>query len=211
MAMSDPTPVDSTTGEKPAHAADAAAPRELTQLLVAWSHGDQQALERLTALIYDELRRLAHHYMGGQAPGHMLQTTALVNEAYVRLASQENPHFNNRSHFLAVAAKAMRQILVDHAKAAHRKKRGAGAGGVELDEAALVLPEPAREIVDLNEALEKLAKLDARKAQVVELKYFGGLEYEEIASHLNVSVVTVQRDWTFSKAWLYTELQNSNG
>jgi len=198
--MSDPTPVDSTTG---------AAPRELTQLLVAWSRGDHQALERLTALVYGELRRLAHHYMGGQAPGHMLQTTALVNEAYMRLAGQENPDFNNRAHFLAVAAKAMRQILVDHAKTAHRKKRGSGASAVELEEAALVLPEPAREIVDLNEALEKLAQLDARKAQVVELKYFGGLEYDEIASHLNVSVVTVQRDWTFSKAWLYSELQSS--
>jgi RNA polymerase sigma factor (TIGR02999 family) len=198
--MSDLTPVDSATGE---------APRELTQLLVAWSRGDPQALERLTALVYGELRRLAHHHMLGQAPGHMLQTTALVNEAYMRLAGQENPDFNNRAHFLAVAAKAMRQILVDHAKAAHRKKRGSGASAVELEEAALVLPEPTREIVDLNEALEKLAQLDARKAQVVELKYFGGLEYEEIASHLNVSVVTVQRDWTFSKAWLYSELQSS--
>jgi RNA polymerase sigma-70 factor (ECF subfamily) len=185
-------------------------PGELTQLLAAWSHGDRHALERLTALVYGELRRLAHHYMGSQASGHMLQTTALVHEAYVRLAAQEKPDFNNRAHFLAVAATAMRQILVDHAKAAHRKKRGAGAAPVELEDAALVLPEPAREIVDLNEALEKLSKLDARKAQVVELKYFGGLEYEEIASHLNVSVVTVQRDWTFSKAWLYAELQSSD-
>ncbi|HKS57630.1 MAG TPA: sigma-70 family RNA polymerase sigma factor [Steroidobacteraceae bacterium] len=190
--MSDPTP-----------------PRELTQLLAAWGRGDHQALEQLTALVYGELRRLAHHHMGGQAPGHMLQTTALVNEAYMRLASQEKPDFNNRAHFLAVAAKAMRQILVDHAKASHRKKRGSGAGAVELEEAALVLPEPTREIVDLNEALEKLAQLDARKAQVVELKYFGGLEYDEIASHLNVSIVTVQRDWTFSKAWLHSELQSS--
>jgi RNA polymerase sigma factor (TIGR02999 family) len=184
-------------------------PRELTQLLVAWSRGDQQALERLTGLVYGELRRLAHHHMNGQAPGHMLQTTALVHEAYVRLAGQEKPDFNNRAHFLAVAAKAMRQILVDHAKAAHRKKRGSGASAVELEEAALVLPEPTREIVDLNDALEKLAKIDARKAQVVELKYFGGLEYDEIANHLNVSVVTVQRDWTFAKAWLYSELQSS--
>ncbi len=188
---------------------DTAGPRELTQLLAAWSRGDHQALERLTALVYGELRRLAHHHMGGQSPGHMLQTTALVHEAYVRLASQENPDFANRAHFLAVAAKAMRQILVDHAKAAYRKKRGSGASAVELEEAALVLPEPTREIVELNEALEKLAQLDARKAQVVELKYFGGLEYDEIASHLNISVVTVQRDWTFSKAWLYSELQNS--
>jgi RNA polymerase sigma factor (TIGR02999 family) len=204
MSMSDPTPVDPNTTDP----VDSAAPRELTQLLAAWSRGDHHALEKLTALVYGELRRLAHHHMGGQAPGHLLQTTALVNEAYLRLARQQKPDFTDRSHFLAVAAKAMRQILVDHAKAAHRKKRGAGARPMELEEVALVLPEPTGEIVDLNEALEKLAKIDERKAQVVELKYFGGLEYDEIAKHLNISVVTVQRDWIFSKAWLYSELQN---
>lgn len=205
--MSEKTPVDGTTTANPA---DTAGPRELTQLLAAWSRGDHHALERLTRLVYGELRRLAHHYMGSQAPGHMLQTTALVNEAYLRLAGQAKPDFTDRAHFLAVAATAMRQILVDHAKASHRKKRGAGASAVELEEVALVVPEPAREIVDLNDALEKLAKLDARKAQVVELKYFGGLEYEEIAKLLNISAVTVQRDWVFSKAWLHSELQQSN-
>jgi RNA polymerase sigma-70 factor (ECF subfamily) len=135
-----------------------------------------------------------------------LQTTALVNEAYLRLAGQEQPNFANRSHFLAVAAKAMRQILVDHARATLRDKRGAGVRPLELDESALLSPEPTREILDLHEALEKLAALDARKSSVVELSYFGGLKQEEIAEVLNVSVVTVRRDWVFSKAWLHAEL-----
>ena len=182
---------------------------EVTRLLAAWSQGDRTALEELTRLVYQELRRLAHRYMAGQRADHTLQTTALVNEAYLRLASQDEPRFANRSHFLAVAAKAMRQILVDHAKATLRQKRGAGAKAVELDEAALLSPEPTREILDLNEALEKLAMLDARKAHVVELQYFGGLKQEEIAEVLNVSVVTVRRDWTFSKAWLYAELSGA--
>ena len=206
--------------EKPGHADPATAgrvsegggppaAREVTQLLAAWSQGDRGALEELTRLVYQELRRLAHRYMAGQRADHTLQTTALVNEAYLRLASQDDPRFANRSHFLAVAAKAMRQILVDHAKSTLRKKRGAGAKAVGLDEAALLSPEPAREILDLNEALEKLAALDARKAHVVELQYFGGLKQAEIAEVLNVSVVTVQRDWTFSKAWLYAELSRT--
>ena len=136
----------------------------MTRLLAAWSQGDRTALEELTRLVYQELRRLAHRYMAGQRPDHTLQTTALVNEAYLRLASQDEPRFANRSHFLAVAAKAMRQILVDHAKATLRQKRGAGAKAVELDEAALLSPEPTREILDLNEALEKLATLDAQES-----------------------------------------------
>ena len=164
--------------------------------------------EKLTPLVYEELRRLAHHYMEGQSPAHSLQTTALVNEAYLRLVGKKRPSFVNRSHFLAVAAKAMRQILVDHAKAWRRQKRGAGARKVELDEGALISPEPAREILDLNEALENLGRLDSRKAQVVELRYFGGLNQDEIAEVLKVSTVTVRRDWIFAKAWLYTELHN---
>lgn len=167
------------------------------------------ALEKLAPLVYEELRRLARHYMGRQRPGHTLQATALVNEAYLRLAGQERPNFANRSHFLAVAAMAMRQILVDHAKASHRYKRGGGASEIKIDEAALLLPQPAREILDLNEALERLAKFDSRKAQVVEMKYFGGLKQDEIADVLKVSTVTVRRDWVFSKAWLYSELRNS--
>jgi RNA polymerase sigma-70 factor, ECF subfamily len=182
---------------------------EVTRLLAAWGQGDRAALEELTRLVYQELRHLAHRYMSGQKADHTLQTTALVNEAYLRLAGQEQPIFANRSHFLAVAAKAMRQILVDHARATLREKRGAGAKAVELDEAALLSPEPTREILDLNEALKKLAVLDARKASVVELSYFGGLKQEEIAEALNISVVTVRRDWTFSKAWLYAELSGA--
>ena len=181
-------------------------PQEVTQLLVNWGQGDHAALEKLTPLIYEELRRLAHHYMEGQRPDHTLQTTALVNEAYLRLAGQRRPNFANRSHFLAVAAKAMRQILVNHAKACQRQKRGAGASRVELDEAALVSPGQTSAILDLNEALARLAMLDSRKAQVVELRYFGGLKQDEIAEVLKISPVTVRRDWVFAKAWLYNEL-----
>ena len=181
--------------------------QEVTQLLEQWSRGDTGALQKLTPLVYDELRRLARQYMKGQPPQHTLQTTALVNEAYLRLARQKTPSFSSRSHFLAVAAKAMRQILVNHAKALQTEKRGAGGGKVQLDEAAVVSPEQTSAILDVNEALERLAILDSRKAQVVELKYFGGLKQEEIADVLKISSVTVQRDWVFAKAWLYNELQ----
>ena len=189
---------------------EAQGSREVTRLLAAWGQGDRAALEAVTRLVYEELRRLAHRYMSGQRADHTLQTTALVNEAYLRLAGQEQPNFANRSHFLAVAARAMRQILVDHARATLRDKRGSGIKALELDEAALLSPEPTREILDLNEALEKLAALDARKANVVELSYFGGLKQEEIADVLKISVVTVRRDWTFSKAWLYAELNGAS-
>jgi RNA polymerase sigma factor (TIGR02999 family) len=180
--------------------------QKVTQLLADWSEGDQAALQKLTPLVYEELRRLAHRYMEGQHPGHTLQTTALVNEAYLRLLDQSKPSFANRSHFLAVAAKAMRQILVDHARTLQRQRRGAGASKVELDEAALISPEQSDAIVDLNDALERLASLDSRAAQGVELRYFGGLNQDEIAEVLKVSTVTVRRDWVFSKAWLYREL-----
>ena len=183
--------------------------QEVTQLLVDWSQGDQAALQKLTPLVYEELRRLAHHYMEGQRPDHTLQTTALVNEAYLRLVGESRPSFANRSHFLAVAAKAMRQILVDHARTAQRQRRGAGASKVELDEAALISPEQSGAILDLNDALERLASLDSRAAQGVELRYFGGLNQDEIAEVLNVSAVTVRRDWVFSRAWLYKELHGA--
>jgi RNA polymerase sigma factor (TIGR02999 family) len=183
-----------------------AGAQEVTQLLADWSHGDQATLQKLTPLVYEELRRLAHHYMEGQRPDHTLQTTALVHEAYLRLVDQSRPSFANRSHFLAVAAKAMRQILVDHARTARRQKRGAGASKVELDEAALLSPEQSGAILNLNDALERLASLDSRAAQGVELRYFGGLNQDEIAEVLKVSTVTVRRDWVFSKAWLYREL-----
>jgi RNA polymerase sigma factor (TIGR02999 family) len=144
--------------------------------------------------------------MERQRPGHTLQTTALVNEAYLRLADQSRPSLRNRSHFFAVAAKAMRQILVDHAKAQRRQKRGGGADKVELDEAALVSPEQPTAILDLNDALERLATVDSRKAHIVELKYFGGLTQDEIAEVLKISAMTVRRDWVFARAWLYSEL-----
>lgn len=179
---------------------------EVTELLVRWSHGDKEALDKLTPLVYDELRQLAHRYMGGARAGHTLQTTALVNEAYLRLADQAQPAYNNRAHFLAVAARAMRQILVDYALSYNALKRGGGAQKVELDEAALVCDVQSKEVIELNEALERLGELDSRKAQVVELKYFGGLNQDEIADVLSISPKTVRRDWSFAKAWLYNEL-----
>jgi len=183
--------------------------QRVTDLLVRWSQGDDAALAELTPLVYEELRRLAHHHMDGQRPNHTLQTTALINEVYLRLADQTNPRWQNRAHFFAVAARAMRQILVSYARSQRAQKRGRGAVKVELDEAALVSPEESKEIVDLHEALETLATLDSRKAQVVELKYFGGLNYDEIAEVLKISRVTVRRDWEFAKVWLYTELHSA--
>jgi RNA polymerase sigma-70 factor, ECF subfamily len=185
------------------------SPQHVTQLLSDWSHGDDAALAELTPLIYEELRRLAHHSMKGQRPEHTLQTTALVNEAYLRLAGQTHPSFTNRSHFFAVAAQAMRQILVNYAKASQSQKRGGGALKIELDEAAIVSPEQSKAIVDLHEAIERLGALDSRKARVVELKYFGGLNHDEIAEVMKISTVTVRRDWVFAKAWLYDELYNA--
>src|SRR6266550_7469913 len=185
------------------------SPHRVTQLLEHWSHGDDAALTKLTPLVYEELRRLAHHHMGGQRSDHTLQTTALVNEAYLRLADQTNPNWQDRAHFFAVAARAMRQILVNYARSSRAQKRGGGALKLELDEVALVSPEQSKEIVDLNEALERLATLDSRKAQVVELKYFGGLNYDEMSEVLKISRVTVRRDWEFAKVWLYTELHDT--
>ena len=184
--------------------------QRVTELLAEWSHGDNAALAELTPLVYEELRRLAHHFMEGQRPDHTLQTTALVDEAYLRLADQTKPSWQNRAHFFAVAARAMRQILVNYAKSNRAQKRGGGALKVELDEVAIISPEESKEIVDLHEALERLATLDSRKAQVVELKYFGGLNYDEMAEVLKISPVTVRRDWRFAKAWLYKELHNAS-
>jgi RNA polymerase sigma factor (TIGR02999 family) len=188
--------------------AASASQQRVTELLAQWSHGDEAALAELTPLVYEELRRVAHHHLRGQRPDHTLQTTALVNEAYLRLADQTNPHWQNRAHFFAVAARAMRQILVSYARSQQSQKRGGGSVKVDLDEAALVSPEESKEIVDLHEALEQLSALDSRKAQVVELKYFGGLNYDEIAEVLKISRVTVRRDWEFAKVWLYTELRS---
>jgi RNA polymerase sigma-70 factor (ECF subfamily) len=186
------------------------SPHRVTQLLQQWSQGEDSALAELTPLVYEELRRLAHHYMEGERPDHTLQTTALVNEAYLRLADQTNPNWQSRAHFFAVAARAMRRILVNYAKSNRAQKRGGGAARIELDEAAILSPEQSKEIVDLHEALERLATLNSRKARVVELKYFGGLNHDEIAEVMKISTVTVRRDWMFAKTWLYDELQNAD-
>jgi RNA polymerase sigma factor (TIGR02999 family) len=183
--------------------------QRVTELLVQWSHGNDAALAELTPLVYEELHRVAHHHLSGQRPNHTLQTTALANEAYLRLADQTNPRWQNRAHFFAVAARAMRQILVSYARTQQAQKRGGGAFKVDLDEAALVSPKESKEIVDLHEALEQLSGLDSRKAQIVELKYFGGLNYDEIAEVLKISRITVRRDWEFAKVWLYTELHGA--
>jgi len=182
------------------------SPDRVTQLLQQWSHGDDAALVKLTPLVYAELRRLAHHYMEGERPNHTLQTTALVNEAYLRLADQTTPNWQSRAHFFAVAARGMRRILVSYARSNRAQKRGGGAARIELDEAAILSPEQSIEIVDLHEALERLSTLDSRKAQVVELKYFGGLNHDEVAEVMKISAVTVRRDWVFAKAWLHKEL-----
>jgi RNA polymerase sigma factor (TIGR02999 family) len=184
--------------------------QRVTDLLTRWSQGDHTALAELTPLVYAELRRLAHRQMGAERSDHTLQTTALVNEAYLSLADQTYPRWQNRAHFFAVAARAMRQILVSYARSQRSQKRGGGALKMELDEAALVSPEESKEIIYLHEALERLATLDSRKAQVVELKYFGGLNYDEMAEVLKISPVTVRRDWRFAKAWLYKELHNGD-
>jgi RNA polymerase sigma factor (TIGR02999 family) len=183
--------------------------KQITQLLVAWGDGDQSALEELTPLVYEELRRLAHHYMGRERPGHTLQTTALVNEAYIRLIDWKNVHWQNRAHFFAVSAQLMRRILVDFARSRGYAKRGGGALAVTLDEATLLSSEKGTDIVALDEALLSLTELDARQSQVVELRFFGGLSIEETAEVLKVSPGTVRRDWSLARAWLHRELTDN--
>jgi len=186
-----------------------ASPKEITRLLVAWGNGDESALEGLTPLVYEELHRLAHHYMGRERTGHTLQTSALVNEAYIRLIDWKNVHWQNRAHFFAVSAQLMRRILVDFARSRGHAKRGGGALAVTLDEAALVSGDKGADIVALDEALVSLAELDARQSRVVELRFFGGLSIEETAEVLKVSPGTVRRDWSLARAWLHRELSKS--
>ena len=178
------------------------APAQVTDLLVAWSDGDKAAYDELVPLVYDELHRLAHRYMGGERTGHTLQTTALVDEAYLRLVDQR-VRWQNRSHFFAIAAQVMRRILVDYARQRCYAKRGGAAQKVELNEAMLMARERSSELVALDEALKKLGEFDKRKSSVIELRFFGGLSVEEIADVLNVSVNTVKRDWSTARAWLY--------
>jgi len=182
------------------------SPPEVTRLLVDWGNGDRAALDQLLPLVYAELRQMAKRYMGRQNPGHTLQTTALINEAYLRLVNQKEVQWQNRAHFFGVAAQAMRQILVDYARSRHYAKRGGGAQAVSLDEAVAVSEERAAELVALDEALESLAALDPRKSRIVELRYFGGLSVEETAEVLKISPVTVMRDWRLAKTWLLRAL-----
>jgi RNA polymerase sigma-70 factor (ECF subfamily) len=180
---------------------------EVTGLLRAWSDGSEAALERLLPLVESELRRLARIYMARERRGHTLQVTALVNEAFVRLVDAKGLRWQDRSHFLGISARLMRRVLVDHARARGYQKRGGGAHRVSLTEALLVAPERAVDVIDLDRALEALAVVDARKARVVELRFFGGLSVEETAEVLHVSNDTIKRDWRLAKLWLLRELE----
>ena len=185
-------------------------PSEITGLLIAWSDGDRTALERLLPLIERELRRIARQYMRRENPGHTLQATALVNEAYFRLVDQKSVHWQNRAHFFAIAAQIMRRILLNHARDRHRAKRGGQAVQVSLSEVAVADEQKSVELIALDEALGRLAETDERKCRVVELRYFGGLSVEETAEVLGVSVVTVARDWKLAKAWLAREIRHAD-
>ena len=182
---------------------------EITQLLAEWREGNQEALDELYPLVYDELHRLARRYMSRERKGHTLQTTALINEAYVRLVDQRSVQWANRSHFFAISAQIMRRILIDHARRHAYAKRGGGARQVSLDETATVVLGDLSEFLRLDEALKSLAELDPRRSQVVELKYFGGLNNDEIAGVLKISKNTVIRDWNMVRAWLYGQLTGS--
>ncbi len=180
----------------------------LTGLLVEWREGDQAALDRLMPLVYDQLRRIAHRYVQRERDGHTLQTSALVNEAYLRLADQKVV-WQNRAHFFAVTARVMRHILIDHARRRRYAKHGGDVRQVPIDEAAAMSLERAAELIALEEALDELAQLDQRKGHVVELRYFGGLSLEETAEALDISLMTVRRDWRAAKAWLYRRLKEA--
>ena len=186
---------------------------DLTGLLIEWRQGDKAALDRLTPLVYDEIRRIAHRYVQREREGHTLQTTALVNEAYLRLAGQQQINWQNRAHFFAVTAQVMRHILIDYARRRHYVKHGGQAQLVAIDEvlaseeAAQMSKPRAAELLALDEALDELAKLDPRKGRVVELRYFGGLSLEETAEVLDVSLMTVRRDWRAARAWLFRRMK----
>ena len=182
------------------------SPEDVTLLLLAWSDGDRAALDKLVPLVYDELHRLAHRYISRERPGNTLQTTALAHEAYLRLVDGKRVHWKNRAHFFAVAAQTMRRILVDLARGRQNLKRGGGAQQVSLDEDLVALPERGVDMLALDEALSRLAALNPRQSQVVELRYFGGLTDEEVAEVIKISPRTVRSDWRLAKVWLYREL-----
>ncbi|HEX7317646.1 MAG TPA: sigma-70 family RNA polymerase sigma factor [Pyrinomonadaceae bacterium] len=189
-------------------AESAPSPSEVTRLLADWNSGDESALDRLMPLVYAELRRLARLHLRHERPGHTIQPTALINEAYLRLVDLKDVHWQNRAHFFGIAAQAMRRVLVDHARARLAHKRGGGALQVSLAEVAAVAEAPTADLLALDEALEELAKVDPRKARVVELRFFGGLSVEETAEVLKVSAATVIHDWRMAKAWLYREVKH---
>jgi RNA polymerase sigma factor (TIGR02999 family) len=180
---------------------------QVTKLLIKWSDGDKTALDQLIPLVHSELRRMARRYMGRQSPGHTLQTSALINEAYLRLVDQQSVEWKDRAHFLAVSAQIMRNILIDHARKYRYLKRGGGARKIELDEAAAMAEQRAAEFVALDDALSQLATVDERKSQVVELRFFGGLNIEETAEVMKISPATVQREWRAARAWLQRAMQ----
>ena len=188
----------------------AALPNELTQLLIDWSNGDKAALDQLVPLVQAELRRIARRHMARETPGHTLQTSALLNEAYIRLVDQQNVPWQNRAHFLAVSAQVMRHILIDHARSYAYAKRGGGARKVPLDEAATLNDQRASELIALDDALKILGNLDARKSQIIELRFFGGLSIEETAEAMKISRITVTREWRSAKAWLRREMNMAN-
>ena len=183
---------------------------QITKLLHEWSEGDHAALERMTPLVYAELHRLAHRHMNRERPGHTLQTSALVNEAFLRLVDQTNVKWNNRAHFFAIAAQMMRRILVDYARGLLYAKRGGGAIHVSLDHAQLVSNSPTAEVTALDEALTKLETIDPQQARVVELRFFGGLTIKETAEVMKISVDMVKREWGTARAWLYREMTDES-
>jgi len=183
-----------------------ALPNEVTQLLINWSSGDKTALDDLVPLVQTELRRIARRYMRREDPGHTLQTSALINEAYIRLIDQQDVQWQNRAHFFAVAAQVMRHILVDHARRHAYAKRGGGARKFSLDEVVVSTEQRAAELIALDDALNKLAALDLRKSKIIELRFFGGLNLEETAEAMKISSPTVQREWRSAKAWLRREM-----
>jgi RNA polymerase sigma factor (TIGR02999 family) len=186
-------------------------PAGITQLLVAWGHGDEAALNRMIPLVHLELQQIARRCMREERGGHSLQPTALVNEAYLRLVDVRQMNWQNRAHFLAMAARLMRRVLVDHARSKGCDKRGGGAARITLDDALVVANEPGRDLVALDDALEALARVDERKSRMIELRFFGGLSVEETAAVFDVSADTVKRDWRLAKAWLLRELRRDEG
>jgi RNA polymerase sigma factor (TIGR02999 family) len=188
-----------------------AFPQEITQLLLSWSKGDKSSLEELIPLVYPELRRMARAYMGGENSGHTLQTSALINEAYLRFVNQQEVEWQDRAHFFAVAAQIMRHILIDHARKYRRSKRGGGTEHLPLDDVVVACDQRAAELLALDDALKRLASVDARKSQIVELRFFGGLTVEETAEVVKLSPITIMREWRAAKAWLGREVSGGEG